>query len=228
MLQTKLTDFHSPEKEEIGKVLYDIPMMDKWIASLVENMIYVDVKEYYPEKEGGSLRIQYTTKYGERHGECKEFYNNGQLSHQKMYVDDKLTGEYKAWHSVKDESGVCGQIRLQAFLVNGEIHGESTSWYPNGQLHTQATYINGKMNGEYKAWYDNGQLRAISYVTNGKDNGEYKSWYRGTDNSNSVCGQPRVHTTYIDNKPHGEYKKWNEEGVLIEDKIYIDGVEVVD
>jgi hypothetical protein len=48
-------------------------MMDTYIANIIEEYIYSTVKEYYPEKEGGSIKCEYRTKYGEKNGE----YNVG-------------------------------------------------------------------------------------------------------------------------------------------------------
>ena len=42
----KLENFNSPEKKVLLEYFKTIPMMDKWIASVIENYIYSTVREY--------------------------------------------------------------------------------------------------------------------------------------------------------------------------------------
>ena len=99
----KFVDFNSPEKDILLEHFKTIPMMEKWIANIIEEYIYFTVREYYPD---GSLKSEYRTKYGEKDGEYKEWHDNGQLYIQTNYVEGKLHGEYKKWY---DDGKLCSQ-----------------------------------------------------------------------------------------------------------------------
>ena len=71
----------------------------------------------------------------ERHGECKWWYENGQLRAHSFYVNGKRHGEYKSWWGN-------GQLSVHCFYVNGEWHGEYKWWYRGGQLEEHYFYVN--------------------------------------------------------------------------------------
>ena len=74
-----------------------------------------------------SFGVQEFYRDGKLEGECKWWYENGQLEEQAFYRDGKLEGEYKWWYEN-------GQLKMQAFYRNGKLEGECKSWYENGQL----------------------------------------------------------------------------------------------
>ena len=133
-MSDKLDNFNSPEKKVLLEYFQNIPMMDKWIASVIENYIYAYVEEYGDNRQ---LKCKYRTKYGEKDGEYKAWWDKGQLGVQKTYVEDKLYGEYKEWHSN-------GQLYTQTTYVEGKLHGEYKGWNSNGQLYIQSTFVEGK------------------------------------------------------------------------------------
>jgi len=92
---SKFSNYNSPEKDVLLEVFEKMPMMDNWIASLIESYIYSTVREYYPD---GSLKCEYRTKYGEKDGEYKLWQINGKLGIQTTTVDGKIHGEYKKWY----------------------------------------------------------------------------------------------------------------------------------
>ena len=67
---SKLVDYNSPEKEILLEVLQKIPMMDNWIASVIENFIYAYVE--YTDEQG--ILVKYKTKYGLKDGEETTYY----------------------------------------------------------------------------------------------------------------------------------------------------------
>ena len=105
------SNYNSPEYKILKDVFENIPMMDTYIANVVEEYIYSTVKEYYPEKEGGLLNCEYLTKYGKKHGKYKNWFYNGQLYVQIFYKDGKEHGEYKEW----DEYG---NIDIKTTYIN--------------------------------------------------------------------------------------------------------------
>jgi hypothetical protein len=166
VFSNKFENFNSAEYRVLKEVFEKIPMMDTYIANIIEEYIYSYVRYYYPD---GKLKCEYRTKYGEKDGECKVWYDNGQLWEQTTYIDDKINGEYKSWF-------YNGQITKQTTYVDGEKHGVHKEWWDNGKLWRQTTYVDDKVNGEYKRWYYEGNLwKQITYV-DGKRQGNYKTW----------------------------------------------------
>ena len=76
-------------------------------------------------------------------GECKEYYENGQLWCQSFYKDGKMDGEYK-WYYEK------GKLRCQKIYKDGKLDGEYKEYYGNGKLMCQRFYKDGERDGEYK------------------------------------------------------------------------------
>jgi antitoxin component YwqK of YwqJK toxin-antitoxin module len=119
---SKFSKFNSPEYRVLKEVFEKMPMMDTYIANIIEEYIYSTVREYH---EDGSLMCEYRTKFGEKDGEYKSWYNNGQICLQTTFVDGKKHGEYKEWLYT-------GQIFEQSTFVDGKMHGEYKTWHYNG------------------------------------------------------------------------------------------------
>ena len=130
----KFENYQSPEKDILIEHFKTIPMMDKWIACIIESYIYAYVEKYY---DNGQLKCKYRTKFGEKDGEYKEWDCNGQLYTQTTYVNGKEHGEYNEWYGN-------GQLYIQKTYVNGKEHGEYKSWWDNGQLRVKTTFVEGK------------------------------------------------------------------------------------
>jgi len=235
-MSTKFKEYNSPEYQIIKDVFESIPMMDVYIANIVEEYIYSTVIEYYPSNK--SIKCKYLTKYGEKDGEYKEWHHNSNrisdLHIQTTYVNGKKHGEHKVWYrdsrlalnetegrtdnSVEDR----GQLRIQTMYVDDKIHGEYRYWDEDGELLIQTTCVNGKTHGEYKQFFTSGNLHIQTTYIDGKLHGEYKEWWER--NSNEDQGHLYIQTNYIDDKIHGEYKEWLENGQLSQQTTYVDGV----
>jgi antitoxin component YwqK of YwqJK toxin-antitoxin module len=169
---SKFVGYNSAEYQILKQAFEKMPMMDAYIANIVEEYIYSNVRE--TEEEG--YIIEYRTKYGKKDGEYKVFFPNGQLSMKTTYVDGKIHGEYTEWYED------CN-LAIQTTYVDDKRHGEYKEWYSNeyagnnNQLWEQKTYKNGKLEGECKKWHINGQQSLqISYV-DGKYHGEFIEWF---------------------------------------------------
>jgi antitoxin component YwqK of YwqJK toxin-antitoxin module len=145
---TKFSNFNSSEYRILKDVFEKIPMMDTYIANIIEEYIYSTVREYYPD---GSLKREYRTKYGLKDGEYKEWWKDGQIYIQTTYVDDEIHGIYKGWH-------INGNIACQLNYINGKRNGELKSWWFDGKKFTICNLIDGKLYGEYKQWDEYGRL----------------------------------------------------------------------
>jgi antitoxin component YwqK of YwqJK toxin-antitoxin module len=75
---------------------------------------------------------------GQKQGEYKSWYSNGQLREHGFFVDGKLHGEFKWWHEN-------GHLYTHCFYVDGKRHGEYKWWHDNGQLCVHCYYADGNM-----------------------------------------------------------------------------------
>ena len=134
--RTKFVGYNSAEYQVIKEVFKKIPMMDTYVANIVEEYIYCNVKEYF---DNGVIKNEYRTKYGYREGDYKMYDNKGKLWIQKTYVKNKLHGEYKEWY---DDGKLCSEHTY----VNGKKHGHSKYWsWKEGKLWKEEKYINGEL-----------------------------------------------------------------------------------
>jgi antitoxin component YwqK of YwqJK toxin-antitoxin module len=168
---SKFVNYNSEEYKVLIEAFNKMHMMDNYIANIIEEYIYSNVKE---TNEEGYI-TEYRTKYGEKDGEYKVWFPNGRLSLQTTYVDGKIHGEFTEWYED-------GQIAIQTTFVDGKIHGEYKEWYSNedagnNQMWEQKTYVNDKLHGEFKKWYTNGKLAKQIFYVNDKRHGEYKEWW---------------------------------------------------
>jgi len=105
----------------------------------------------------------------------------------------------------------------QQYWRFGNPHGEYKEWYRNGTLQTQKYYDNGKLEGEHKGWYDDGNKEYCFTHVNGKQEGVCKVWHTN--------GQLEVLCNYVNGKLEGVYKRWYKDGRVIDQHIYVDGIE---
>jgi hypothetical protein len=91
----KLIDFNSVEKTIIAECISNIPMMEPWIATIIENYVYAWIEGTSTDNERNAFKYKYLSKFGEKNGEYKEWYLNGQLKKDEKYKDGKMIGEYK-------------------------------------------------------------------------------------------------------------------------------------
>lgn len=57
-----------------------------------------DYEEYYPEEEGGGIKLQYHMTGGHLNGEYKSWWHNGNKCIETTYKDDKIHGDYLYWN----------------------------------------------------------------------------------------------------------------------------------
>jgi hypothetical protein len=154
---SKLINYNSVEKDILLELFKNIPMMDKWVACIVESYIYEYVEEYY---RNGSLKCIYRTKYGERDGEYKEWWDNGQLKSHVIYKNGKKDGDYKSWY-------INGDLAAHSIYVNGKIEGVNYTWYPHNILWSESVYVDDVIQS-YNSWKENGRLDCSILYKDGK------------------------------------------------------------
>lgn len=131
----------------------------------------INRQEYYASKQ---LKQQWTevrnsTGSFVRQGECRGWYENGQLMETCEYVDGQLHGQILSYypHLIK---------RSEGQYLNGKRQGIWTSWYAGGQEQERSEYSNDLLHGEYCKWRDNGLRWVEGSYKNGRKDGFWTSW----------------------------------------------------
>ena len=96
-----------------------------------------------------------------------------------------------------------------------------TKYYEDGSKESETTFVNGVENGEYKSWYRSGKLAWTGHYKNGLMDGVWREY---DDFSGSLIG----HEEYKNGELHGRLIGWDTRGARFEDKIYIEGKEIMD
>ena len=200
----KFENFNSPEKEILLEYFKKLPMMDKWIADIIQAYIYRII-----EDEGVygryKTRRKYMTRFGERHGEYIEWYIKedlppGQVNKNVVYCkanykDDKKEGEYNEFH-------MNGVLDERSYYKEGVLEGELRKWYITNSLMFSCNYKNGNLDGRYYHYFNNGRPLITCTYKEGVLDGEYKEWY--------IDGVLKVMYEYKDGKKVGNCKDWYE------------------
>jgi len=88
---------------------------------------------------------------------------------------------------------------------NGEVDGESVSYYKDGQLESKGNYANGKRSGYWELYWYTGKLRSKGNYKKGKFDGEWSEYIEG-----NIC----LVKTYRDGILEGECKSFYTNGQL--------------
>jgi hypothetical protein len=78
----------------------------------------------------------YTTFRGNRHGDFKQWNDNGQLIYYLHYIRGKKHGEHKIWYDN-------GQLCINAYYVNDKFHGRYEYIAEDGQVRRSCIYVDG-------------------------------------------------------------------------------------
>lgn len=65
-----------------------------------------------------------------------------------------------------------GAIIDDMMLMNGQLHGATISWHPNGKVEGIANYDEGRQIGFARVWHDNGMLFAEQRFVDGNAHGK--------------------------------------------------------
>lgn len=110
------------------------------------------------------LKLKMQTQYvnGKKHGEEKQWSENGVLLEERFYKKGKKTGIHKGWWG--------SNIAKFEYVFNndGEYNGSVKEWYKNGQLYKLFNFKDGKEIGSQKLWKPDGTLKANYEVKDGE------------------------------------------------------------
>jgi len=102
--------------------------------------------------------------------------------------------------------------------VNRNRNGAYRVWQ-DGKLTHESGSVMGKAHGPSRD-YANGRLTSEMFYKNGKRHGLTRAWHAN--------GKQRYEAWHKEGEPHGWSRSWNEQGVLIDERASIDGIEVCD
>jgi len=159
-----------------------------------------------------------------KNGVYESYYSNGNIASTKSYKNNKLNGT-----SITYFSGGSKKIKEVENYLDGKLHGECKSFFPNGKLEYYKLYENGnrklikeyysdgsilsisnyiqdRQHGEYKRFYPNGQLLNLDFYENGNRVGVSKRY--------SEKGQIAVMVYYDKNGNKLKYEEYNNFGFI--------------
>jgi len=139
-----------------------------------------------------------------------KIFKYGVLDEEFHYKDEKRHGKFKQYHSN-------GQIEQEGEFNDDEKHGSWKGYNDKGNLIQETYYSMGLKNGVSKTYFGNGEPDVESNYKNGIKNGVYKQF------SESGSGKLECDGEFKDDNPCGVWKTYNEDGNIMDEKIYKDG-----
>lgn len=125
--------------------------------------------------EDGSLGLEYGMRGGVMDGPFRAFWENGQLSEERTYVDGKehgitrqydadgaLIGSYTMDHGTGVDLwfGYAGVLSEERHYLDGQRHGLERWWRgDNTTVSQEEHYWQGKAHGIFRQWNHQGRLR---------------------------------------------------------------------
>ncbi|GAB0154884.1 hypothetical protein CHRYSEOSP005_01440 [Chryseobacterium sp. Alg-005] len=177
-------------------------------------------------------------KDGLQEGNCKQFYENGQVKEIADWKKGKLEGdavfyyengkvqakgEYKKGYKVKEWSyyDKDGKLTAKEIFRNGEknIYDNSstaTFFSSSGKVTEVSNYKLGKLHGESKLFHDDGKsVKQIGHYDNGIAVGKWKTLY--------ASGKIQRETEFVNDKWNGNRIHYREDGSIEKTEVYKDG-----
>lgn len=177
-------------------------------------------------------------KDGLQEGNCKEFYENGQVKNSVEWRKGKLDGnavfyydngkiqskgEYKKGFKVEkwayyDKNGV---LTSEEVFRNGEknIYDNSltaTFFAPSGKVTEISNYKFNKLQGESRTFHEDGKsVKEIGQYDNGLATGKWKVLY--------PSGKIQRETEFANDKRNGNRVHYREDGSIEKTEVYKDG-----
>ncbi|NJO86830.1 MAG: toxin-antitoxin system YwqK family antitoxin [Lewinella sp.] len=102
-------------------------------------------------------------------GFITESYPNGKSKTWITMKDGLANGQWQEWLEN-------GQLRYNAYWLNGKGHGLWQYFHENGRLKYEESYIMDLPNGISRAYYDNGQLKDDFFWLQGQKQGVWTSY----------------------------------------------------
>ena len=158
---------------------------------------------YEESYDNGQLKIETSTKDGERHGEFIRYYEDGKIKETGTYVNGTKEGPAVFyWPSGSRE---------ERTYVNDTKEGPSVYYWPSGSRE-ERTYVNGTKEGPAVYYYAEGDREEYTYV-NGKLEGPSVYYWSDGD---------RQERTYVNGTKEGPAVFYYADG-RTKNQTYVDG-----
>ena len=108
------------------------------------------------------------------------------------------------------------KIESMALYYEGKLHGEMSSFYPNGLIEHTVYYVMGKKSGEEKGYYDNGKIAFKRHYKDGLPSGEWETYFEKGGRQSLKSFEKGV--------LQGLKEEWNDKGELVESIYYLNGL----
>jgi antitoxin component YwqK of YwqJK toxin-antitoxin module len=97
-------------------------------------------------------------------------------------------------------------LKTVGSYLNGNQHGTTKTYFPDGKLETLRNYRNGLAYGQHLGYWQNGNKKFDYNYFDDKREGIQKQWYESGSNYYAL--------TFADDKEDGMQKAWRENGKL--------------
>ena len=97
-------------------------------------------------------------------------------------------------------------IKYVGSYFNGNQHGTTKTFFPNGKLETLRNYRNGLAYGQHLGYWQNGNKKFDFIYFDDKREGKQKQWYESGSQYCELC--------YSNDQENGMQKAWRENGKL--------------
>ena len=162
---------------------------------------------------------------GERNGNGREYYSDGNLEYEGTFVNGKKNGNGK-------EYKINGKLEYEGTFLDGKRHGKGKEFYKNGTIEFEGEYLyNFKYKGKY---YINQKLEYEGIYEygnkwDGKGYDEYGNIIYELNNGNGKVkeyedGELYLEGEYLNGKRNGKCKQYFE-GKLVLDGEYLNGIQ---
>jgi antitoxin component YwqK of YwqJK toxin-antitoxin module len=112
------------------------------------------------------------------HGQVLTRNEYGRILTRRNYRDGKLHGIQEWYNEHSEIVGVPSAAYDTQTWKMGRLHGErKTTYYGSEGLYCIENYVDGKMHGDYQSFYPNGRAKSQRYFEHNKIQGKEKEWY---------------------------------------------------
>ncbi len=191
-----------------------------------------EVEKSYVYKNGVVIGEGIITEKGEKNGEWKEYYNDGQIKAEGKYDHDAKIEEWKFYH----KNGKTEQIG--SYTKEGKLTGIWKWYYSSGLLLREESFYEDKPDGvltEYdelsniitQGEFINGLEEGFWYYNLGdqREEGEYveglmDGWWKHFYNDGTISFEGR----FIEGNPHGRHVYYRDNGNIKDEGYYVMGI----
>lgn len=99
----------------------------------------------------GSKYTEQNYEDGEKKGEWRVYFPNGQIQKEGVKINGKDHGQYREWYQN-------GNLKYEYQYDLGKKVGKWLSWYEDGTKYTERNFVDDQLNGKVFVWDESGKL----------------------------------------------------------------------